>query len=412
MPRRRTTPLNQRAEKALVGLQAAMNAEAAIKATFRLLKSVVPCDFVNVCLRNVRKDERQIPYHLIDSRGREFDPALLEVFFRAHPGMPVLMANPGIHFINTREILPPDKILRKSRFYREMMQVIGFRHAVGMFFWDDPPAAPEAIFSILRAEHRPDFGDAEVALFDRLYPHIEAMLRRVRAIEQERTLHREMRSLARQSNRSACVLDWNLKATDASRAARESCARWNLGAANRYLKASFQLPPVVRDACLQLKNEWLASLRRHPVQGKAATCVLFHPDDPDLRVVVSLHRPDGSPTGMPSFLVEFAGRRNSKTISRADRRALLATLTSRERELMGWICEGRSNQEIAALTGRAVGTVKNALHKLFQKWQVHSRGMLVALARGTAGLPDSGAKSGLGGTRTLNQRLKRALLYH
>ena len=120
-----------------------------------------------------------------------------------------------------------------------------------------------------------------------------------------------MRSLARQSNRSTCVLDWNLKAAEASRAARESCDRWNLKAANRHLKASsFQLPPLVRDTCLRLKDEWLASLRRHPVHGQAATSRLFHPRDHNLRAIVSLHCPDGSPIGRPSFLVEFVRRKN------------------------------------------------------------------------------------------------------
>ena len=384
MPRHRVTPLNRRAEKALVTLQAAMTAEAAIRATFRLLKSALPCDFVNVCLRNLREDKRHVPYRLIDSRGREFEPGLLEFFFREHPGMPVLMANPGIRFINTREILPPDKVLRKSRFYREMMQVIGFRHAVAMFFWNEPPEEPEAIFSILRGENRSDFTDAEVAIFDRLYPHIDAMLRRVRTMEQERSLHREMRSLARHSNRSACVLDWNLKATEASRAARESCARWNRGAANRYLKtAPFELPPALREACLRLKKDWLASLRRHPISGRAGKTVVLHPSERDLSALVSLHRPQGSPTGMPSFLLEFVRQENPVSPSPLHRRALLDALTPRERELVAWVCEGRSNQEIAELSGRALGTVKNALHKLFQKLQVPSRGMLVALVSRT-----------------------------
>ncbi len=385
MPHRRP-PLSRRVENALIALQTAMNSDAAIKATFRLLKSAVPCDFVNVCLRNVREDQRSASYHLIDSRGREFEPELLDGFFREHPGMPVLMANPGIRFINTREILPPEKILRKSRFYREMMQVLGFRHAVAMFFWTDPPEAPEAIFSILRAENRPDFNDAEVALFARLYPHIEATLHRIRTIEEERTLYREMRSLARQTTRSACVLDWNLNVADASQAARTSCARWNLGAAARHLKAPrFDLPPAVREACLRLKHEWHASLRHHPVMGEAGRATLLHPDDPELSAFVSLHRPSGSPTATPSFFVEFVRQTDPERFP--SRRALLAGLTARERELVGWICEGRSNQEIAELTGRALGTVKNVLHTLFQKLHVPSRGMLVALLGGTTPRP-------------------------
>lgn len=193
-----------------------MNAEAAIKATFRLLKSAVPCDFVNGCLRNVREHDRAVSYRLVDSRGRQFDPEFLEdEFFREHPGMPLLMANPRIRFITTREILPPHRILRKSRFYRRAMRALGFRHAVGIFFWADPPQVPEAIFSVLRSENRPDFDEAEVAISHRLYPHIDAMLRRVQVTERERAFHREMRSLVRQNTGSACLLDWNLKIADA-----------------------------------------------------------------------------------------------------------------------------------------------------------------------------------------------------
>ncbi len=390
MSRRRVSPLlSRRTEKALVALQAAMTAEVAIKTTFRLLKNAVPCDFVNVCLRNVRESNRNATYRLIDSRGRLFDQKLLdEVFFREHPGMPTLMANPGIRFINTREILPPDKILRKSRFYREMMQVIGFRHAVAMFFWTTPPEAPEAIFSILRGENRPDFDDAEVAVFDRLYPHIDAMLRRVRAIEQEHALYREMRSLARASIRSACVLDWTLKVADVGRAARDSCARWNHGVANKHLKVPpFRLPPAIREACRRLQKEWQNSLRFNPVFGREASSVVVHPDDHALSALVSLHRPGRSPLGRPSFLIEFVREGSPEAILRQKPQALLTALNSRERELVGWICEGRSNQEIASLSGRAVGTVKNALHALFQKLQVPSRGMLVALVRGTTPPP-------------------------
>ena len=184
MRRHRTTPLNRRTEKALIALQAAMNADAAIKATFRLLKNAVRCDFVNVCLRNVREDERHTAYRLIDSRGREFEPALLDTFF------PRTSRDAGADGQSRHSLHQhPGNSAARSRaaevgiIYREMMQVMGFRHAVAMFFWNDPPVEPEAIFSILRGENHPDFDDTEVAIFDRLYPHIDAMLQRVRTMK-------------------------------------------------------------------------------------------------------------------------------------------------------------------------------------------------------------------------------------
>jgi hypothetical protein len=228
---------DRRLDKPMLALQAAMDGDALIKAVFRVLKGAVQCDFVSVGFRNVHKDGGTVSCRLIDSRGLEFTRDMLEnVFFREHPAMPVLMANPGIRFINTREILAPDAVLRESRYYREVMQVVGFRHAAGMFFWNDPPEMPEAVFSLHRGEGQVDFDDAEIALLDRLYAHVDAALLRVRVIEKERSIRKELRILARRVPRPACILDWDLQVADANRIARESCAHWNLGPESALLK--------------------------------------------------------------------------------------------------------------------------------------------------------------------------------
>lgn len=382
--RKPVTILHRRLEKSLLALQSAIDGDAFIKAVFRLLKSSTPCDFVNVCLRMVRKDAGTIVYQMIDSRGREFGLDLLEnVFFREHPAMPTLMANPGIKFINTREVLAPEAELHKTRFYREVMQVMGFRHAIGMFFWENPPQTPEAIFSLLRGEGQLDFNDAEVAVLARLHPHIDAALRRIRTIEKERAARDELRGLVRQASRPACVLDWELGVAGASRTARESCARWNLGAASAPLKPpAFRLPPPLRAACAELKAQWSASLRTNPVSGAVERRCVQHPTRPLLRATVSMHPHRLNPFAKPGFLIEFMDEKGAETVSRGDRRALLSSLNPRQRALIRFVCEGRSNQEIADLTGRAVGTVKNSLHTLFRKLRVPSRGMLVAFVHG------------------------------
>lgn len=372
---------DRRLEKPLLALQAALDGEALIKAVFRVLKGAVQCDFVSVCLCIVREAGRDVAYRMIDSRGFEYGTDLVEEeFFRDHPAMPTLMANPGIKFINTREILPPDQILRKSRFYREVMRVIGFRHAVGMFFWDSPPEVPEAIFSPSRAEGAVDFSDAEVARLDLLYPHIDAAFRRVRIVEKERAARAELRGLLRGAGRAACVLDWDLKVTEANRAAHESCARWHLGVESARLKAPpFRLPAHLRQACVELKTRWQASLKNSPITGVAARAEVRHPTGSGLRASVSLHPHPSNPFGKPGFLIEFAPAeppRRSKPAS--DGKAAFRILPVRERELVQLICEGKSNQEIANETGRALGSVKNALHAIFLKLGVRSRSALIA----------------------------------
>ena len=54
-------------------------------------------------------------------------------------------------------------------------------------------------------------------------------------------------------------------------------------------------------------------------------------------------------------------------------------LTAIERELLGWLAAGRSNQEIAQLRSRSPATIRNQLDKLYGKLQVGSRAEAVAL---------------------------------
>src|SRR3954466_13969080 len=222
--------------KPLIALQAAITGDALIKAIITLLQRATHCDFVAVFLRIEPHVDGVVPYRMIDSRGRDFGPEMADgVFFRDHPSMPKLMANPGIKFITTRETLPPDPVLHAMPFYRDVMQVIGFRHSIAIYFWSDPPQIPEAVFSPCRIEGQPDFTDEDIAVLDGLYPHIDAALRRVRAIAEERAVRAEMHGLVDRT-RPACVLNWDLTVAEENRAAREMCARWNLGDKGAHLK--------------------------------------------------------------------------------------------------------------------------------------------------------------------------------
>jgi DNA-binding NarL/FixJ family response regulator len=57
-------------------------------------------------------------------------------------------------------------------------------------------------------------------------------------------------------------------------------------------------------------------------------------------------------------------------------------LTSREREILRLIDEGLSNKDIARQLSIEVRTVKNHVHNLLEKLQVHRRGEAAALVRG------------------------------
>ena len=371
-------------EKSLLALEGAITGNTLIKTAFKLFRRAVPCEFIGALFRIEMHEHGAIGYRLIDSRGRDFSAELVDGrLFANHPAMPIVMANPGIRFVNTRETLPPDEILHASPFYREVMKPMGFRHAIGMFFWSDPPRIPhEAVFSLCRVEGRPDFNDEEVAILDSLYPHIDVALRRVRALDRERAARGEMRRLINRPG-PACVLHWDLAVAEVNRAAREICARWHLGDASARVKVPpFRLPAPLADACAELKQRWSASHQHHPETGTPARISIRHPEWPSLGATVTLHTQHTDPLGKPALLIEFAPP--SIAVRRARGKihaARLGDFTLAERELIRLVCAGRSNQEIATETGKALGTVKNALHAIFGKAGVRSRSALIARLR-------------------------------
>lgn len=257
--------------------------------------------------------------------------------------------------------------------------MLGFRHSVAMYFWNDPPRMPpEVVFAPCRVEGEPEFGDEEVAVLDQLYPHIDAALKRVRAIEEERAVRSELHGLL-DPTRPACVLHWDLTVAEENRAAREMCARWNLGDASARLKPPpFSLPAPLRNACDDLKNHWSASLQHRPATGTADRLSVRHPDQPSLGATVSVHIHRTDPLGKPALLIEFDPPKNVANASRSMKRKPLLRFTLGERDLIRLVCEGKSNQEIATKTGKALGSVKNALHAIFGKAGVQSRSALIA----------------------------------
>jgi two-component system, NarL family, nitrate/nitrite response regulator NarL len=57
------------------------------------------------------------------------------------------------------------------------------------------------------------------------------------------------------------------------------------------------------------------------------------------------------------------------------------TLTAREREITKLIEQGKSNKEVAVLLGIEVPTVKNHVHRILAKFQLHRRGEIAGCLR-------------------------------
>jgi DNA-binding NarL/FixJ family response regulator len=67
-------------------------------------------------------------------------------------------------------------------------------------------------------------------------------------------------------------------------------------------------------------------------------------------------------------------------LRRLDRAPAAAGLTPREREILGYIVEGRTNREVAELLTLSVKTVENHRTNLMAKLDAHDRGQLIRAA--------------------------------
>ena len=149
------------APQPLLALFAAKDLDALIDTAFEVMRAAVTCDFVSafyVSAGNGLLKQR-------DSRGREYGPAFMRRYIELTPAIPLAIANRGVKIQPTRMGLPGStRKLRRSAFYREIMQPQGWRHAVALLFWSDPPAEmPIFVTSAFRIEGQSDFSEQDIA---------------------------------------------------------------------------------------------------------------------------------------------------------------------------------------------------------------------------------------------------------
>jgi len=165
------------APERLLALFAAKDLDALIDTAFDVLRAAVACDFASAFYRSAGNGLLKQR----DSRGRECGPAFMRRYMELTPALPAAMANRGIKILTTRTVMPlSDSELEGTAFYREIMQPEGWRHAVALCFWGDPPGeAPIFVTTVYRSEGRSDFSEQEVASLERIHPFLDCPVNRM-----------------------------------------------------------------------------------------------------------------------------------------------------------------------------------------------------------------------------------------
>jgi len=234
-----------------------------------------------------------------------------------------------------------------------------------------------------RSPSQPDFSLREVQFAEALQPHLQTALSRTLAHEEALFLRGHFTGLLEEMPVGMLLLDWDLRPLWRNGEAAQACAVWNHGerrAAALNPRRAFRIPPALAQACTDLRVQWEKAadhLGDHPPRP-----LFLSQDQLGVHAKVMVRTLLRSPGLRPVFHIQLDYRR-----PRGDRNrplspgatALLARLTTAEREVAIRVREGLRTDEIAAEMRRSYFTVKTQLRSIFHKLSVHSRTRVAAM---------------------------------
>jgi DNA-binding CsgD family transcriptional regulator len=346
---------------------------------FRILPQAVKCDYVSAFYRqagNQLLKER-------DSRGRVWGGAFMRRYSELTPAIPFALANPGVKVIATRfGLAVPEAELRRTAFYREVMQRQGWRHAVALCFWPAGGAFPVLVLSLYRTEKQPDFTRQELDRLEQLHAFLSPVVTRFHQLSTVDAVSAGIATALRHLSCGIVVLDSKLRLVRTNAAGRRACAEWNHAWGQRerqIVRGNVAVPRALLQVCDELCQELQMVMRRHPDADAERRRRVTHPVDRGRGASVTgiCHA-----VGMsePSFVIEFDTEKRSR-VRGGDTESLLRRLTGSEREVALVVAEGLSNDEAAERLGKTVHAVKFLLHRIYHKLGVPNRARLAVMLR-------------------------------
>jgi DNA-binding CsgD family transcriptional regulator len=299
---------------------------------------------------------------------------------RDHPGHAWLVAHPGVFAYRLSDVAAPSSIAG-TPFFERVMRREGWDKLLSIAAWRGREL--RGVLSVHRGSALPDFSPRELSLAEALQPHFETALGRVLDSEESGFLAEHFAAMLEEVPVGLLLLSWDLKALWHNGEAAHACAVWNHGerrAAALNPRRAFRVPPALARVCAEMRAQWetAGGLRREATPGPRVLSV----DEFGLHAQVSVHALGANALLRPAFRIQLDHRR-----PRGDRNrplspglvALLARLSTREREVAMRVREGKRTNEIAAELGRSPHTIKVQISAIFAKLGVGSRSRVAML---------------------------------
>jgi DNA-binding CsgD family transcriptional regulator len=351
------------ARTATLELQSALDLESFWKACLDLVGTTLPHRSCSLFFNIVDFEPTDARHHVLLPRNPDYVPATSLTI-----SGPFLARHPQIKMYTYSQIASEDPDAPRRRLAQEPDPE--WNDFIHLAFWNG--SVPEAVLSIHRPPDVPYITPEESAFLEQLYPMIEAGLRRLRAVEGERTRSQVYEHFLRYMPLSVLFVDGDDRLLFATSEAERQCARWNRGlqgaAAPRlalpqntgrlFQQAGGESPPTAKSGAVQLAHPSLAGL--------------------EARIERSWHFP--SLQLRPCYVVTFLDAPAAAEPSAEPSQAallVLQKLTPSERRVAQLVARGLRNEEIAEHLCRSRRTVEFQLNSIYRKLGIASRTQLV-----------------------------------
>ena len=288
------------------------------------------------------------------------------------PLMRVVAEQPGSIYTDLDDLLD-EAGLKASRFWEEMMVPHGWRHSVGLLFWENGEF--KSHIGICRTAEQGRFGAAEKALLLALHPHFEAALLRVAAYERQKMLTILLREALEHSTDGMALIDCHGQTVFHNQTAVRTCALWSHGRQAAAKKDSpgravLALPPELVSASADLLKRFLADFQGHGTEGLSYLEEYHHPTETGLSAQLRVIAPENSPVP-PHVRLKL-----SRSTQTHRQHLPMFRLTQAEHRVALLVATGARNQEIATALSLSIHTVRAHLREIFIKLHITHRGEL------------------------------------
>ena len=345
----------------VVDLQSSLDLESTWKACLKLIASKLPHHSCSLMFNIINYEPTDARHHVVLPRNPDYVPATSLTI-----SGPYLARHPQIKLYTYSQIVSEDPDAHRRRLDQEPDPE--WNEFIHLAFWHD--SLPEAVLSIRRPPDQSHVTAEEHAFLEQLHPMIEAALRRVRAVEGERSRRSSYEHFLRQVPLTVMFVNAAGESLFANNEAEKHCGRWNRGL--RSSDACFRLPEAVG----ALFED--AAPARKPVanDGQPGSVRRSHPSLTGLSVKIDRNWQFSGLQMSPSYVVTFLDEPVAgEATQEASQAALLVLqrLTPTERRVALLVAKGLRNHKIAEHLSRSRRTIEFQLNSIYRKLDISSR---------------------------------------